>query len=128
VEAFEIERQKVRWINEGVAAREVIVGKQAREMRCLGEKWNRIWQAMLPGSLVRESQWKAVVDHVEGQIRHECGDSENAQKTTRGLIAKSEALPRLGPSGPNTIRKVTTSNTQRMYSRYGNRRALSSFG
>jgi hypothetical protein len=127
VEAFELERQKVRWLNEGVDARELIVAAHETQMQCLIEKWDRTWQAMIVGSLARESQCRAVVEHIEAQIRHESGESHEAQMTTRTLIGTKPGLPPLGPSGPKTIRKVTTSNNQRAYTKYAHRRVYSSF-
>jgi hypothetical protein len=44
-DALGIERQKVRWHNEGVGIRDAMVAKQ---MFCLQEKFDRTWAAMVP--------------------------------------------------------------------------------
>jgi hypothetical protein len=123
LEAFEIERQKVRWYNEGVGIRDAMLAKHAKQMSCLQEKFDRTWAAMVPDSLARERQWNAVIQHLEAQLRREKGESADAEVTARTIVRRDPGLPTLRPTGaPNPMRKVTTVNNQRAYTMYAPKR------
>jgi hypothetical protein len=127
LEAFEIERQKVRWYNEGVGIRETMVARHAKQMSCLQERFDRTWSAMVPDSLARERQWNTVIQHLEAQLRREREESAEAGVTARSIVRRDPGLPTLRPTGaPNPMRRVTTVNNQRAYTMYAPKRARSS--
>jgi hypothetical protein len=127
IEAFELERQRVRWYNEGVVARNGIMDLHRRQIDCLQEKKDREWIAMVPGSVAREAHLRAVITHLEDKLRREEAASKEARETTKEILRKEPGLPSLGRKvPPSPLRQVTTTNVSRTYTQAGIRRARSS--
>jgi hypothetical protein len=118
LEAFEIETLKIRWQNEGRAAREQILQRHTQQMQCLLEKAEQTWEALMPDSIARENHWKRLIATLERKIGEERGASAEVERTTRGILANSrEALPPLGAGGiPTPMRRAAFSNSTRAYS------------
>jgi hypothetical protein len=120
VEAFELERQRVRWINEGVGLREEILAKHEKQLICLNAKLNLEWQSMLPGSIARENHCRAVIQHLEDQMNKDQVDADEALSTTRGMLKTEPGLPSLGRKVPQSpARHVTNVNLRREYTQKG---------
>jgi hypothetical protein len=118
LEAFEIERQKVRWHNEGVAIREAMVQQHQRETQCILDKYEQQWVGLLPDSIERENHWRAVIASLERRIAEEKGSSAEVERTTRGMLATDgEKLPPLGKGViPIPMRRAAFTNSKRAYS------------
>ncbi|OHS92811.1 hypothetical protein TRFO_40871 [Tritrichomonas foetus] len=128
LEAFELARQEVKYHNEKIEAKEKLMAQHQTQMKCLLEKMNRQYNAMMPNSYDRENHWKSVIGHLEVQIRRLRGDKREVKKVTQSMLTKERGLPSLGKKVPQSpMTRVTTVNNQRAYTRYGTRRPKSSF-
>jgi hypothetical protein len=118
LEAFEMEKQKIRWNHEGMATRDAILRKHAQQMNCMLEKAEQTWQALIPDSIAREKHWRLVIDTLQRKIDEERGSSEEVEKTTRGILAnETPKLPSLGVGGiPIAWRRASFTNSKRAYS------------
>jgi hypothetical protein len=127
IEAFELERQRVAWYNEGVILRNALLEKQRRQLDCLNEKRDRKWLEALPPSVARENHLRSVIAHLEERLQKEEDASREAEVTTKEILRKEPGLPSLGRKVPPApMRQVTSTNVTRAYTRIGARRAKSS--
>ena len=128
LEAYELARQKVRFHNEGVEARQLIVAQHQQQMKCLLEKQDRQFQTIMPSSYEAENHWRIVIDHLENQIKRFKGESKDVKKATQTMLTKDRGLPSLGrPVPKSTLTRVNQINNQKTYTRYGASRANSTF-
>jgi hypothetical protein len=118
LEAFELEKQRIRWGHEGAAIREGILRRHAQQMGCVIEKAKQTWQALMPGSVARENHWRGMIETLERKMEEERGASEEVQRTTRGILAhEPQGLPALGTGGiPTAWRRASFTNSRRAYS------------
>ena len=97
LEAFEMEKHRIKWEKDAQAARQDLMRKHKHQMDCLNEKWNRQWQTIEPDSIKEQQHCKKVIETYEKRIE-EIMNSRNDFRgsTTRSVLkAKKERLPHL---------------------------------
>jgi hypothetical protein len=126
LEAFEHERQKIRWYNDGVALREAMVLRHEQEMRCLLERNDRHWAAMIPDSIAREKHWRAVIEHIEQQMAQQTDDADVTERTARAWLRGEGLQQHISSAAPNPLRKAAIRNAWKTYTKQARSQSVSS--
>lgn len=141
LEAFEMARQEIRFHNEGAELREKMIQIHKTQMYCLLEKLERQYQTMMPNSYTEEKKWRIIIANYEEKRRKVRSSSRQVQIATTTILTGSnetngadtnrqtnKGLPSLNANGSQTpMRRMTTMNAQRAFTRSRARRPKSSF-